>query len=99
VCCERSVTPPFGLAGGLAGGRARLTLELPDGTKRTLLSKGTFVAPAGSRVAVEAPGSGGYGPPAGRERRKLQDDLADGYVSPDAALQEYGWPAGRIDRG
>jgi N-methylhydantoinase B len=95
VCCERSLTPPFGLAGGLAGGRARLTLELPDGTKRALLSKGTFVAPAGSRVAVEAPGSGGYGPPSGRERGKLQDDVIDGYVSRDAALHEYGVSAER----
>ena len=31
VCCERSVTPPFGLAGGRLGGPMRLWLELPDG--------------------------------------------------------------------
>lgn len=98
VCCERTLTPPFGLAGGLPGGRARLTLELPNGTKKTLLSKGTFVAPEGSRVAVEAPGSGGYGSPSGRERSKLREDLVDGYVSRDAALHQYGVSADGADR-
>jgi N-methylhydantoinase B len=36
VCCERTVTPPFGLAGGLPGAPAKLTLRLPDGTARKL---------------------------------------------------------------
>src|SRR3954451_7927383 len=31
VCCERTLTPPFGLQGGQDGGAMRLWLELPDG--------------------------------------------------------------------
>src|SRR5580658_5742933 len=85
VCCERTVTPPFGLDGGLAGAPAKLTLRLPDGSARKLTSKGGFTAPAGSLVEVEAPGSGGYGPPDGRDRAALAEDLADGYVTADAA--------------
>ena len=81
VCCERTVTPPFGLAGGHAGGAARLTLIPPRGNARRLTSKGGFVAPAGSLVVVEAPGSGGYGPPAERDPDALAEDLRDGYVS------------------
>ena len=69
VCCERTVTPPFGLAGGSAGAPAKLTLQLPGGTARKLTSKGGFTAPAGSLLVVEAPGSGGYGPPAAEIRR------------------------------
>jgi N-methylhydantoinase B len=90
VCCERTVTPPFGLDGGHAGGAARLTLIPPRGNARRLTSKGGFVAPAGSLVVVEAPGSGGYGPPAERDPAALAEDVRDGYVSAAAALREYG---------
>jgi N-methylhydantoinase B len=90
VCCERTVTPPFGLAGGLTGAPARLMLELPDGSSRRLVSKGGFVAPAGSRVVMEAPGSGGYGPPSGRHRAQLAEDVRDGYVTEAAARRDYG---------
>ena len=68
VCCERSLTPPFGLAGGLPGGPMRLWLELPDGSKRHLNSKGAFIVPPDGRLVMEAPGSGGYGPPPARPR-------------------------------
>jgi N-methylhydantoinase B len=89
VCCERSLTPPFGLDGGRPGGGMRLSLELPDGTTRRLNSKGAFRVPAGGRVVMEAPGSGGYGPPEERAPTVLSEDLADGYVSADAARREY----------
>ncbi|MBN9561331.1 MAG: hydantoinase B/oxoprolinase family protein [Alphaproteobacteria bacterium] len=90
VCCERTVTPPFGLAGGLAGAPARLMLELPDGSSRKLVSKGGFIAPTGSRVVMEAPGSGGYGPPSGRDRAQLAEDVRDGYVTEASAQRDYG---------
>jgi len=90
VCCERTVTPPFGLAGGLHGAPARLELIPPHGNARKLTSKGGFIAPAGSRVVIEAPGSGGYGPPSGRDRERLSEDLLDGYVTAAAARRDYG---------
>ena len=94
VCCERTVTPPFGLAGGSAGGPARLTLIPPRGNARRLTSKGGFVAPAGSLVVVEAPGSGGYGAPTERDPGALAEDLQDGYVSAAAARRAYGLDPG-----
>ncbi|HEX4173084.1 MAG TPA: hydantoinase B/oxoprolinase family protein, partial [Acetobacteraceae bacterium] len=90
VCCERTLTPPFGLAGGKAGGPAWLELIPPHGNARKLNSKGGFIAPAGSLVVVEAPGSGGYGPPAERDRARLSEDLLDGYVTWAAARRDYG---------
>jgi N-methylhydantoinase B len=81
VCCERSLTPPFGLDGGRAGAPMRLWLEFPDGGRQRLNSKGAFRVPAESRVVMEAPGSGGYGPPAERDPALRRADLADGYVS------------------
>jgi N-methylhydantoinase B len=90
VCCERTVTPPFGLNGGLAGAPARLELIAPHSNARKLNSKGAFLAPAGSLVVVEAPGSGGYGPPSERNKAALSDDLLDGYVSAAEARRAYG---------
>jgi N-methylhydantoinase B len=81
VCCERTITPPFGLAGGLSGGPMRLWLELPDSTVRQINSKGSFRVPVGARLVMEAPGSGGYGPPSGRDNRLVREDRADGYVT------------------
>ncbi len=90
VCCERSLTPPFGLAGGLSGAPMRLWLELPDGGRRHLNSKGAFIVPAGGRVVMEAPGSGGYGPPSARDPALLREDVADGYVTEAAARRDHG---------
>jgi N-methylhydantoinase B len=90
VCCERTVTPPFGLDGGKAGGPARISLVPPRGNARRLNSKGGFQAPAGSLVVVEAPGSGGYGPPSARDPVALSEDLLDGYVTPAGAKRDYG---------
>ncbi|MGD9614847.1 MAG: hydantoinase B/oxoprolinase family protein [Alphaproteobacteria bacterium] len=89
VCCERTVTPPFGLADGQDGGAMRLWLELPDGGTQPLNSKGAFRVPSGGRVVMEAPGSGGFGPPEERDPAHLAADLADGYVSPEAARRDY----------
>jgi N-methylhydantoinase B len=63
---------------------------MPDGGKRPLNSKGAFVVPANGRVVMEAPGSGGYGLPAGRDPASLREDLADGYVTEEAARRDYG---------
>src|SRR5215469_15988372 len=90
VCCERSLTPPFGLAGGRPGAPMRLWLELPDGTPRVLNSKGAFRLPAEGRLVMEAPGSGGYGLPAARDSLLLREDIVDGYVTEEGARRDCG---------
>jgi N-methylhydantoinase B len=67
----------------------RLRLELPDGSKRHLNSKGAFIVPPDGRIVMEAPGSGSYGPPSARDPALLREDLADGYVTEAAARGEY----------
>ena len=68
----------------------RLWLELPDGSRRPLNSKGAFTVPPGGRLVMEAPGSGGYGPPSARDPALLREDRADGYVTETAAGRDYG---------
>ena len=90
VCLERTRSAPFGLAGGGAGGVGRITLMGPDGAERELNSKGSFTAPPGARIHLRAPGSGGFGAPAERDRAQLRDDVINGYVSPESAVEDYG---------
>ena len=97
TCCERTKSAPFGLFGGHAGGAGNITLEKPDGTTVRLNSKSSFTAPAGSRIHFQAPGSGGYGAPAERDRAKLHDDLRNGYVSREAAIRDYGVDGEALD--
>lgn len=90
LCMERMRSAPFGLLGGKAGAAAMVTLTTPDGTSRPLPSKGAFKAPAGSRVDMITPGSGGYGQAAERDPALIGRDLLDGYVTAQAAGNDYG---------
>lgn len=45
----------------------------------------------GDRVRVMAPGGGGYGDPALRERADLNEDLREGFVTPAGAREGYGF--------
>ncbi len=91
VCLDRTKSAPFGLCGGAAGGAGRIAVIGPDGAERELNSKGSFTAPPGARIHLRAPGSGGFGAPAERDRAKLRDDVINGYVSPESAAAEYGY--------
>jgi len=90
VCCERTKSPPFGIAGGAAGTPARITVKAPGEQTRTVNSKGSFPAPPDALVTFDVPGSGGFGPPSERDRERLTSDLIDGYVSPEGAVHDYG---------
>ena len=90
VCCERAKSPPFGLFGGGAGAPARIYLIEADGARRDLNSKEHFVAPEGSEIWYEVPGSGGFGPPSRRDPAKVRADVRDGYVSAESARRDYG---------
>ena len=99
VCSERGVTPAFGLAGGLSGAPCRRRMQAPGGQPANLTSKGGFRVPADARVVMEAPGSGGYGPPSERDPALIREDLIDGYVTPQAARRDYGVDPDRLLNG
>jgi len=90
LCMERMTSPPFGLLGGTAGAAAAVKLTTADGAARLLPGKGAFSAPAGSIIEMTTPGSGGFGPPAARDRAAIGRDLLDGYVSTASAQHDYG---------
>ncbi|MDJ0683653.1 MAG: hydantoinase B/oxoprolinase family protein [Alphaproteobacteria bacterium] len=45
----------------------------------------------GQRVRLETPGGGGYGPAANRDAAAVAEDVRLGYVTEDAAAQDYGF--------
>ena len=47
----------------------------------------------GDRVRLVVPGGGGYGEPHERAPEAVAEDLAEGYVTPEAARRDYGYVA------
>ena len=45
---------------------------------------------AGERFLIQTAGGGGYGDPSRRDPAALARDLAEGYVTPQAAKDDYG---------
>jgi N-methylhydantoinase B len=87
---ERARTRPFGLAGGQGGASAVHRLRHPDGSEETVDSKIERDVPAGSRFRFQPAGGGGFGDPTDRPPEEVLADVADGYVTPEAAREVYG---------
>jgi N-methylhydantoinase B len=62
ILSDRRTHPPYGLAGGASGLPGRNILTLPGAKPRRLPGKISFTAPRGTRLRIETPGGGGYGP-------------------------------------
>ena len=89
---ERGKFPPFGVAGGGPAATNRFTYDTQDGpASPPLVTKIADIHIArGQRVRLESPGGGGYGDPKKRDRAAVRRDVANGYVSPEAARETYG---------
>ena len=88
---DRTKFPPWGANGGGEAAPGRFTL-IRAGTDDEISvgkEKGLKLA-AGDLVRVETGGGGGWGPATERSLAAIQRDLAEGYVTPAAALRDYG---------
>ena len=89
---ERGKFPPFGVNGGKSAALNRFIYQT-DGGERTppLVSKVTDIRiAAGQHVRLETPGGGGFGDPLTRDPVRVARDVSLGYVTPAAALRDYG---------
>jgi N-methylhydantoinase B len=86
---DRHMRAPYGLFGGESGALARTVLN-PDGAAEELLSKQTAVLCKGDVLSLRLAGAGGYGPPVERAASAIEEDIADGYVTPEGARARYG---------
>jgi N-methylhydantoinase B len=94
VNCERTRDPPWGLHGGGAGAVNAATLIRRDGSEQKLLKATGIKLEAGDRLAFRTAGGGGFGDPRARDRKLVAEDVARGFVSPEAAEREYGFKSG-----
>lgn len=83
---DRVEHPARGRNGGGNGANGRISL----GSGAVLKGKGRQSVPAGDRLILEMPGGGGIGDGNTRDRSQLSRDVRDGFVSPEAALREFG---------
>jgi N-methylhydantoinase B len=93
---QRVKFPADGRGGGAPGAAGALSLASGAG----ILQHGTQVIAPGERLVVEMPGGGGLGYPSKRDQRAVEMDVANGYVSAQAAHDLYKvtlGPDGRID--
>jgi N-methylhydantoinase B len=82
--------PPGGIAEGKSGRGARFVVRLGTAQEYVTPSSGRYEMHAGERFLLQSAGGGGCGDPRARDRAALARDLAEGYVSADAAKTDYG---------
>jgi N-methylhydantoinase B len=83
--------PPKGVAGGTAGARARFVVRVGTDKEYETPASARVEMFAGERFLLQSAGGGGYGDPKARERAAVARDIAEGYVSQEAAARDYGW--------
>ena len=86
---DRHKFAPYGLFGGHAGANAQTILN-PDGAAEALGSKSVHQLKRGDVVSFRLAGAGGYGDPSDRDPAAVKRDLADGFISPENAMKNYG---------
>jgi N-methylhydantoinase A/oxoprolinase/acetone carboxylase beta subunit/N-methylhydantoinase B/oxoprolinase/acetone carboxylase alpha subunit len=97
---DRLKFPPWGLEGGLEGGKTQLLLKRSGasefaqftavaGTSSPTKFSNVAVAP-GDQVRYRTPGGGGFAPPTLRDQAAVVRDVEEGFVSKRAAAELYG---------
>lgn len=83
---------PWGMAGGKPGSPNYFQVLGADGTAGAKAGKGAQIQLRKDDVVRLVTGTGGgYGDPAERSRAAIEQDLRDGYLTPEQARQDYGY--------
>ena len=86
----RRKDPPWGLWGGKPGAVSDFLLRLPGETAWKSVDVALYPVPADSGVIVRTAGGGGWGDPLARDPERVRMDAVEGFISPEAAHDEYG---------
>ena len=103
VQSDRAVIPPFGVLGGTSAAPVRVAVET-DGEEADLKVPGKATGRnvrAGERIVMQSAGGGGYGDPMDRDPDLVAADVAVGYITAEAAKDDYGVALdrnGRVDQ-
>ena len=98
IQADRTITRPWGVFGGAGGANTRYSvvreggaIEVVGGRRddgSCVSAKRSFDLVKGECLRIEAAGGGGYGPPSKRDRRSLEEDVRNGYVT-EAGRKSY----------
>ena len=93
---DRARVPAQGLEDGKPGRPSRFVIRAGAADEQETPASGRFDLKAGESFLLECAGGGGFGAPADRHRAALESDIAEGYVSEEAAERDYGVPPDRL---
>jgi N-methylhydantoinase B len=86
---KKTRTSPWGLADG-QDGQANGFVLYPGTEREKRVSTNRASVKVGDRVLVLSGGGGGHGNPRDRDPAHVRHDVSEGYVSPEAAQNDYG---------
>jgi N-methylhydantoinase B len=86
---DRQKFAPQGLFGGKEGTKGELILNPGTSNEEKQKSKGVSQLKAGDVLSIRLPGSGGYGPPWGRDPELVRQDVLNDKVSIKSAREDY----------
>ena len=75
--------------GFMGGGPGALRQHLLNGAP--IDPKGRYQLAPGDRLTLIEAGGGGYGDPAKRDKRAIERDISDGFITTQCAARIYGW--------
>jgi 5-oxoprolinase (ATP-hydrolysing)/N-methylhydantoinase B len=97
---DRHRIKPWGLYGGKEGSNGATLFQRAGSqewltvaqafNKRSSSKYSNITVRPGDRVHLIAPGGGGWGNPAERDKAMVKEDLAEGYISAKSAEEDYG---------
>ena len=87
---KRQMCPPWGLWNGKPGEFGGYLMRLPGEQDFTPMRGAHVAVPIGSEAIVRTGGGGGWGDPLERDPRAVQHDVAEEFISAEAALRDYG---------
>ncbi|MFF0717700.1 hydantoinase B/oxoprolinase family protein [Micromonospora sp. NPDC003816] len=86
---KKTRSAPWALAGGLSP-EPNQVVVFPGTDREARVSTRRTAVVAGDRVSLLTAGGGGHGDPSLRDPEAVRRDVAEGYVSADAARETYG---------
>ena len=92
--------PPHGSHGGRAGRTGDIWINPESAAAKRLPTRyADYPLKEGDRFRLDTPGGGGFGDPLARDPAQVLADVAQGYVSTEAAERDYGVVIDKADGG
>jgi N-methylhydantoinase B len=85
----RQAYPPWGIEGGKPGATSASLMKLPTEDSFKPMNLVRHLVPAGTAAVIATAGGGGWGDPLHRDPNLVRQDVLEGYVTLESAVQDY----------